>query len=145
MDHLYKINCLPSPNSLFKLRTGSNIFFFKLHETFNIKLFSLKRNRIDKQLYLNKTDDAILKYLNLYTFSSVDCEKGKKTPLFKGIYVALRERQNISMNMNKIICNTEKVSTITSKSSCKFSKRRAYWCHDYLNMSTVRGLALNLQ
>lgn len=141
MDHLYKINCLPSPNWLFKLRTGSNIFFLKLHETFNIKLFSLKRNRIDKQLYLNKTDDAILKYLNLYTFSSVDCEKGKKTPLFKGIYVALRERQNISMNMNKIICNTEKVSTIT----CKFSKRRAYWCHDYLNMSTVRGLALNLQ
>lgn len=99
---------------MFKLRTGSNIFFFKLHETFNIKLFSLKRNRIDKQLYLNKTDDAILKYLNLYTFSSVDCEKGKKTHFLKVYsYVALRERQNISMNMNKIICNTEKVSTIT--------------------------------
>lgn len=99
---------------MFKLRTGSNIFFFKLHETFNIKLFSLKRNRIDKQLYLNKTDDAILKYLNLYTFSSVDCEKGKKNHFLKVYsYVALRERQNISMNMNKIICNTEKVSTIT--------------------------------
>lgn len=135
MDHLYKINCLPSPNSLFKLRTGSNIFFFKLHETFNIKLFSLKRNRIDKQLYL-KTDDAILKYLNLYTFSSVDCEKGKKTPLFKGIYVALRERQNISMNMNKIICNTEKVSTITSIIKLQIFKKKSIlvsWLFEYVH------------
>lgn len=136
MDHLYNIYCLPSPNSLFKLRTGSNIFFFKLHETFNIKLFSLKRNRIDKQLYLNKTDDAILKYLNLYTFSSVDCEKGKKTPLFKGIYVALRERQNISMNMNKIICNTEKVSTITSIIKLQIFKKKSIlvsWLFEYVH------------
>lgn len=136
MDRLYKINCLPSPNSLFKLRTGSNIFFFKLHETFNIKLFSLKRNRIDKQLNLNKTDDAILKYLNLYTFSSVDCEKGKKTPLFKGIYVALRERQNISMNMNKIICNTEKVSTITSIIKLQIFKKKSIlvsWLFEYVH------------
>lgn len=135
MDHLYNINCLPSPNSLFKLRTGSNIFFFKLHETFNIKLFSLKRNRIDKQLYLNKTDDAILKYLNLYTFHQLIVKREKK-PLFKGIYVALRERQNISMNMNKIICNTEKVSTITSIIKLQIFKKKSIlvsWLFEYVH------------
>lgn len=48
------------------------------------------------------------------------------------------------MNMNKIICNIEKVFIIISKLSCKFLKRRVYWCYDYLNMFIVRGLALNL-
>lgn len=135
MDHLYNINCLPSPNSLFKLRTGSNIFFFKLHETFNIKLFSLKRNRIDKQLYLNKTDDAILISKFVYFFISW-LWKGKKNPLFKGIYVALRERQNISMNMNKIICNTEKVSTITSIIKLQIFKKKSIlvsWLFEYVH------------
>lgn len=139
MDHLYKINCLPSPNSLFKLRTGSNIFFFKLHETFNIKLFSLKRNRIDKQLYISKQNWWCYFKISKFVYFFISwLWKGKKNPLFKGIYVALRERQNISMNMNKIICNTEKVSTITSTCIIKlqiFKKKSILvsWLFEYVH------------